>query len=80
MVEVKVAKNRVQPANSLQAKCFVSWVMTGSKLVAVPDFSLLHDFCHGLLVEGASVGLVSRRATPEKGPVGAPFSRSSAGV
>ena len=34
--------------------------------MAVPDFSLLHDFCHGLLVEGASVGLVSRRATPEK--------------
>ena len=23
--------------------------MTGSELVAVPDFSLLHDFCHGLL-------------------------------
>ena len=22
--------------------------MTGSELVAVPDFSLLHDFCHGL--------------------------------
>ena len=23
--------------------------MTGSELVAVPDFSLLHDFCHGLI-------------------------------
>ena len=23
--------------------------MTGSELVAVPDLSLLHDFCHGLL-------------------------------
>ena len=25
--------------------------MTGSELVAVADFSLLHDFCHGLASE-----------------------------
>ena len=37
-------KNRVQPANSPQAKCFVSRAMMGSELVAVPDFSLLHRF------------------------------------
>ena len=47
LVFVLSLKNRVQPANSLQAKCFVSWVMTGSELVAAPDFSLLYDFCHG---------------------------------
>ena len=28
--------------------------MTGSELVAVPDFSLLHDFCHGLLGRDSS--------------------------
>ena len=37
-------KNGVQPANSPQAKCFVSRAMMGSELVAVPDFSLLHRF------------------------------------
>ena len=37
-------KNRVQPANSPQAKCFVSRAMIGSELVAVPDSSLLHRF------------------------------------
>ena len=37
-------KNRVQPANSPQAKCFFSRAMMGSELVAVPDFSLLHRF------------------------------------
>ena len=84
MVEVKVAKNRVQeavkkcwdsqprlkvslilrafwdaacnsprffhsfqPANSLQAKCFVSWVMTGSELVAVPIFRSCTTFATG---------------------------------
>ena len=43
VVEAKVAKKRVQPANSLQAKCSVSRAMTGSELVAVPDFPLLHE-------------------------------------
>ncbi len=37
VVEVKVAKNRVQPANSLHAKCFF-WGMMGDELVAVPIF------------------------------------------
>ena len=49
MVEVKVAKNQVQPANSLQAKCFVSWVMTGGELVAVPDFPSRTTFATGSL-------------------------------
>ena len=40
-------KNRVQPANSLQAKCFVSWLWRG-RIGGSPHFSLLHDFCHGL--------------------------------
>ena len=39
-------KNREQPANSLQAKC-VSWVMTGSELVAVPDFRSCTTFATG---------------------------------
>ena len=47
MVEVKVAKNRVQPGNSLQAKYFVSWVMTGSELVAVPIFRSCMTFATG---------------------------------
>ena len=50
MVEVKVAKNRVQPANSLQAKCFVSWVMTGSELVAVPIFRSCTTFATGCYI------------------------------
>ncbi len=37
-MEVDVAKNRVQPANSLQVKCFVSRVMTEGELVAAPIF------------------------------------------
>ena len=49
MVKAKAAKNRVQPANSLQAKHFVSRYVTRGELVAVPHFSLLHDFCHGLI-------------------------------
>ena len=32
--EVKVAKNRVQPANSLQAKCLFSRAMAEGELVA----------------------------------------------
>ena len=47
VVEVKVAKNRVQPANSLQAKCSVSWVMTGGELVAVPIFPSCTTFATG---------------------------------
>ena len=47
MVEVKVAKNRVQPANSLQSKCFVSWVMMGGELVAVPIFRSYMTFATG---------------------------------
>ena len=35
VVKPNVSKNRVQPANSLQAKCFVSRAVTGSELVAV---------------------------------------------
>ena len=49
MVEVKAAKNRVQPANLLQAKCFFSRAMMGGELVAVPIFRGLHDLCHELL-------------------------------
>ena len=37
----------VQPANSLQAKCFVSWVTTGSELVAVPIFRSCMIFATG---------------------------------
>ncbi len=48
VVKVDVSKNRVQPPNSLQAKCFVFWVMTGCELVAAPIFRNLH-FYHGLL-------------------------------
>ena len=40
-------KNRVQPANSLQAKCSVSWVMTGGELVAVPIFPSCTTFATG---------------------------------
>ena len=49
VVEVKVAKNRVQPANSLQVKCFFSRAMTGGRMGGSPHFSLLHDFRHRLL-------------------------------
>ena len=38
VVEVKVAKNRVQPANSLQAMRFFPRAMAGGELVAVPIF------------------------------------------
>ena len=47
-MEVYVAKNRVQPANSLQTKYFVSRAMTG-RIGGSPHFSPLHEFCHGLL-------------------------------
>ena len=40
--------SQLPAANLLQAKCFVSWVMTG-RIGGSPHFSLLHDFCHGLL-------------------------------
>ena len=40
-------KNRVQPANSLQSKCFVSRAMTGSELVAVPIFRSCTTFATG---------------------------------
>ena len=42
-------ENWVQLANLLQSKCFVSRAMMERESVAVPDFSLLHDFCHGPL-------------------------------
>ena len=42
MVKVDVTKNRVQSANSLQAKCFVYRAMTGGKLVAVPIPPIFH--------------------------------------
>ena len=42
-MKVFVAKNRVQPANSLQAKYFVSRAMTEANWWQSP-FSLLHDF------------------------------------
>ena len=48
MVEVKVAKNRVQPASSLQAKYFFLG-HDGERIGGSPHFSLLPDFCHGLL-------------------------------
>ena len=35
--------------------------MTGSELVAVPDFSLLHDFCHGLLGSRIQHGVGANR-------------------
>ena len=54
-VEVYVAKNRVQPANSHQAKHFVSRTMTGVNWWQ-SLFSLLCDFCHGLL------GVAERRS------------------
>ncbi len=38
VVKVYVAKNRVQPANSLQANSFASRVVKGRELVAVPIF------------------------------------------
>ena len=38
LTPVATQKNRVQPANSLQVKCFSSRVMTGGELVAVPIF------------------------------------------
>ena len=47
-MKMHVAKNRVQPANSPQGKCFVSRARMESELVAVPDFSLPPDFCYGL--------------------------------
>ncbi len=47
MVKVYVAKNRVQPANSLQAEWFVSRAVMGSELVAVPIFAE-HRFYPGL--------------------------------
>ena len=62
VVEVKVAKNRVQPANSLQAKCFVSWVMTGGELVAVPIFPSCTTFatgCYALACSPAGGLLIS---------------------
>ena len=46
-MEVYVAKNRVQPANSLQAKCIVFWGVTGSELVAVPIFRSCTTFATG---------------------------------
>ena len=42
-----LAKKRVQPANSLQVKYFFSRVMTGSELVAVPDFLFCTTFATG---------------------------------
>ncbi len=47
VVEVKVTKNRVQPANSLQSKCFVSRAMTGGRIGGSPHFSVLHHFASG---------------------------------
>ena len=41
-------KNRVQPANLLQAKCFFLGPWRG-RIGGSPHFSLLNDFCHGLL-------------------------------
>ena len=46
-MKVYVAKNRVQPANSLEAKWFVSRAMTGSELVAVPIFRSRSTFATG---------------------------------
>ena len=58
MAEVKVAKNRVQPANLLQAKCFVSWVTTGANWWQSPFFAFfrsLYNFCHGLLAAKVAI-------------------------
>ncbi len=47
VVKVHVAKNRVQPANSLQAKCFVSRARMERELVAVPIFRSHPTFATG---------------------------------
>ena len=47
MVRVNFAKNRVQPAKSLQAEPVVSRAMTGSELVAVPVFRSRTTFATG---------------------------------
>ncbi len=65
-------KNRVQPANSLQAKCFVSWVMTGSELVAVPNFRSSEGLIPlGEPEAGGRTGLL--RGTDRSLTVAAPF-------
>ncbi len=47
MVKMHVAKNRVQPANSPQAKCFVSRARMESELVTVPIFRSHPTFATG---------------------------------
>ena len=45
-----------QPADSLQAKCFVSWAMTGGELVAVPIFRSCMTFARSGLVKTQHFG------------------------
>ncbi len=48
-MKVKVAKNRVQPANSHQTECFVFEGHDEGRIGGSPHFSFLHDSCHELL-------------------------------